>query len=195
MHFQYSLIAALQALQSTSALAVLNPNSLDEVSVLRRGEDATVPSASPGELLELQHTKFPDIVADISILPILEVAPGNVPSKRSEDLELVAGQEAIASAITKREALGNFQVMADTGNSYKVVLANGATIVLHAFYNLGTELFTFYWTQYGPSTLLTASFGFLDDNNGYSISVKPFPVNTRYTWKPVKLYDTLIVEG
>jgi hypothetical protein len=192
MRFEYLFILTLQAIHSVSTLAVPNSDSPDAFPDLRRSKgDVTARSIDQGEFLELQHDISPTTVTSIDDTEVVKLL--NL-GERSEDVELVAVDD-IPSTITKRANLGNFQVMADGGTKYKVVLANGVTIVLHAFYNLGTQLFTFYWTQFGDSTLTSASFGILDDTNGHSSRIQAYPVNTRYTWSSAKLYDFLSLEG
>ncbi len=92
----------------------------------------------------------------------------------------------------KRAILGQLQLLADTGNRYRITV-NGVSIFLHIFYDLAVEYTVIYWTADQTSVPASVSFGLQDPVTGKTISVRPWDHGGRWKWLGAKINDVINV--
>jgi hypothetical protein len=172
MRFQFIFTATLQATQLLYARASPIADEVDAVSVKAREAD-------------------PSVVNNYGV--------DSIAKRSNEDIEIdldsgLAGRDSDYSMITKRKILGKLQLMADTGNRYRVPLANGVVIFLHIFYDLGIQKCTYFWELDQAGTIPSSvSFGLKDTNNGNEIPISSWAAGRSFHWAQAKLYDFIQV--
>ncbi|KAF4223088.1 hypothetical protein CNMCM8980_001787 [Aspergillus fumigatiaffinis] len=164
MRFQFLLAATVGALQVSHVVATALPVTSDPHSLSERDTEAGAPAV-------------------------------NTPAVQIDEPELLDLEEVESdpsSHLAKRSVLGQLQLMADTGNRYRI-RANGVTIFLHIFYDLARETCVFYWTADQASIPGSISFGLQDTTTGKTVQVQPFHQGGRWKWAGAKLYDIINV--
>ncbi|GAQ09765.1 hypothetical protein ALT_7086 [Aspergillus lentulus] len=164
MRFQFILAATLGALQLSHVVATAIPVTSDPLSLSARETEARAPAVDT---------------------PATQI-------DEPELLDLAEVESDPPSHLVKRGVLGQLQLMADTGNRYRI-RTNGVTIFLHIFYDLAREYCVFYWTADQASIPGSISFGLQDTTTGHTVRVQPFHQGGRWKWTGAKLYDMINV--
>ncbi|KAH7393249.1 hypothetical protein BKA64DRAFT_644005 [Cadophora sp. MPI-SDFR-AT-0126] len=187
MQFQYSLILALQAFQVMQAAASPTLATVEALSLIERDNSVLLVDKLSGERSGLSSPPLDPVLKRSIGDTTIEI---DIDTRETTEISATDPGTSVSTIDKRATNLGHFTVLADTGTTYPLTL-NGRQILIHAFFNLATNLFTLYWTldttDHNGAAPSSVFFGLDDHSIGRQVVARSWARGGRWTWANAKL--------